>query len=169
MRISSAKWAGGELTLATSDPEAVRFALTFEPGDYAMTKAKKPRSKDANAMAWMLLDKIAAELRMSKEEVYRNTIRDIGGNTEMVCVKQEGLETLRRCWEKNGIGWQVETMPSKLPGCVNAVLYYGSSSYDTKQMSIFIDRLIQDCHALGLSTPDDDRIEALLEVWDAKQ
>lgn len=168
MRVTGAKWVGGELILTTTDPDAVRFAVAFEEGDYTITKAKKPRSKDANALAWLLIDRIAAALHMSKEEIYKNTIRDIGGNSEMVCVAENGLDKLKECWTKNGIGWQVDTMPARTPGYVWAILYYGSSSYDSRQMSILIDHLKQDCIALGLPLPDDDRINSLLEEWNGR-
>lgn len=165
MQITNAKWTAGKLELTTSDPEAIRFAIGFEEGNYEISKAKKKRSLDANAYAWTLINKLAETMRIGKDEIYRNTIRDIGGNSEIVCVKDEGLETLRRCWEKNGLGWQVETMPSKLKGCTNAILYYGSSSYDTHQMSVFIDRLVADCKALNIETMPPDKLAGLLDSW----
>lgn len=169
MRITEAVWSAGELHLKTSDPEAVRFAMGFKEGDYSLSKARKPRSTDANGLAWALLDKIAAEIRMGKDEVYRNTIRDIGGNTSYNLCRIDAYDDLKRVWEGKGLGWQCELMPSPVPGYVTACLTYGSSAFDTKQMSIFIDRLIQDCHALGIETPADERIESLLETWDGKQ
>lgn len=168
MKIDAATWSAGKLTLTTSDPEAVRFAIGFEPGEYQITKAKKKRSLDANAYAWVLIDKLAAALHMSKTEVYRNAIRDIGGNSEIYCGKEKAIDALCKQWEKTGIGWQAEIMPSKLPGCVNAILYYGSSAYDSKQMSIFIDRLKQDCESLGIEVEPDERIKSLLEAWEKK-
>ena len=121
MRISSAKWAGGELTLATSDPEAVRFALTFEPGDYAMTKAKKKRSLDANAYFFVLADKIAAATGIPKTEVYRHAIKEIGGNCDTVCVMEKAADALSDGWERNGLGWQTERQQRKITGCVIVV------------------------------------------------
>lgn len=169
MKITEAAWSAGKLILTTSDPEAVRFALGFEAGDYQIAKARKRRSLDANAYAWVLADKLAAALHMSKEEVYRNAIRDIGGNSEIVCVPEKAFETLKRCWTKNGLGWQIETMPSKLPGCVNAILYYGSSAYDSRQMAVLVDHLKQDCESLGIEVEPDERIKSLLEAWDGKK
>lgn len=165
MQITAAEWSAGKLTLTTSDPEALRFAIGFSAGEYSLAKAKKRRSLDANAYAWVLIDKIAAAMRLGKEEVYRNAIRDIGGNSEVVCVQEKALETLRRGWERNGVGWQVETTPSKLPGCVNAILYYGSSVYDTHQMSVLIDRLVQDAQALGIETLPPEKLRTMMEGW----
>ena len=67
-------------------------------------------------------------------------------------MQEQAADKLRQGWEHNGLGWVTETMPSKLEGCVNVVLYYGSSTYDTAQMSRLIDNVIQDCKAVGIET-----------------
>ena len=43
------------------------------------------------------------------------------------------------------------------------VLYYGSSVYDTKQMSALIDHIVQDCKALGIETKTPAEIMLLNE------
>lgn len=165
MRIDAARYESGQLILSTTDPEAIRFAYRFLAGEYSLKRQKKRRSLDANAYAWVLIDKIAAAMRLPKEEVYRNTLRDIGGNSETVCVLYQSVATLKRTWEHKGLGWQVDTMPSKLPGCTNAILYYGSSAYDTRQMSILIDRLVQDAKALDIETLPPNKLTAMIERW----
>lgn len=165
MRIDSARRQGDELCLTTKDPEAIRWLYTFKPGEYQITKTRKRRSLDANAMAWKLIGQIAAVTGMTTTEVYRETIRNIGGASEVVCVQNKALDTLVRVWEGKGLGWQAETFPSKTPGCTNVRLHYGSSAYDTKQMSIFIDRLIQDASSLGIDTMTDRERSLLLEEW----
>ena len=42
------------------------------------------RSLDANAYAWVLMDRLAEKLNESKENVYREFIKNIGGNSEIV-------------------------------------------------------------------------------------
>ncbi len=129
-------------------------------------KYRKKRSLDANSYAWTLIDKIASELGMSKIEVYRNAIKNIGGVSDIVCVMDEAVEKLRQGWEKHGLGWQTETMESKIPGCTNVILYYGSSVYDTKQMSQLIDNLVQDAKALGIETATPEEIARYKELWE---
>lgn len=128
---------------------------------------KKKRSLDANAYYWVLVDKLAPFVNLSKEEIYKHHIRNIGGNNDMVCVQDKGVETLCKGWQRNGIGWVTETMPSKLDGCTNVVLYYGSSTYDTAQMSRLIDLCVQDCKAVGIETMTPDELAALVERWGA--
>ena len=123
------------------------------------------RSLDANAYCWVLLDKIAEKMSVPKEDIYREAIRNIGGNSEVVCVKNGAVNKLRQGWERNGLGWQTETMPSKIEGCTNVILYYGSSVYDTEQMSRLLDNIIQDCKVLGIQTETPDKIREMKSLW----
>lgn len=125
----------------------------------------KRRSLDANALAWVLIDKLAQRLRISKAEVYRQTIRDIGGVSFTVCVPEKAVASLCDKWETNGLGWQAEAFASKIEGCRNVTLYYGSSTYDSEQMSQLIDHLMQDCEALGIPTATPEQIEEALKRW----
>ena len=165
MLVEAAAYEGGNLVLKTADAAARRFVFGFRAGEYELVKTKKRRSLDANAYAWVLVDKIASAIRLPKEEVYQNAIKGIGGVSDTVCVKDEAVVKLRQNWSKNGLGWQTETMPSKIAGCTNVVLYYGSSSYDAKQMGALIDRLIEDARALDIETMPPDRLEAMLSAW----
>lgn len=168
MRITDARWSAGELVLHTTDPEALRFALAFEPGEYEITKAKKRRSLDANAYFFVLVGKIAAATGIPKTEIYRNAVREIGGNSDVVCVLEQAADSLCSGWERNGLGWQTERMPSKIPGCVNVILYYGSSTYDTATMSRLIDHVVEDAKALGIETLPPDKLAAMIGEWDGQ-
>lgn len=136
-------------------------ALRETDVDIDLKKHRERRSKDSNAYAWVLIDKIASATQQDKEVVYREAIRSIGGVSETVCVKTEAVERLRRSWGHNGVGWSSEIMPSKIPGCTNVILYYGSSMYDTKQMSNLIEHLIQDAKDLGIETMTPEELARL--------
>ena len=123
------------------------------------------RSLDANAYAWVLMDRLAAVLKESKETVYREYIRHIGGNSETVCVKDGAVDRLCDGWRKNGLGWQTETFPSKIPGCTNVILYYGSSTYDTAQMSRLLDLIVRDCRDQGIPTETPDELARMAALW----
>ena len=133
----------------------------------------KGRSLDANAYCWVLIDKLAEKIcsaiRQPREEVkkqiYRNAVRDIGGVSETICVQNKAVDKIRQAWEIHGLGWQTETFPSKIDGCTNITMYYGSSVYDTAQMSRLIDSIVQDCNAVGIETMTPAELEALKEQW----
>lgn len=129
---------------------------------------RERRSLDANAYFFVLADKLAEKLHLTKEEVYRNAIKEIGGVSETVCVKTHAVERLCEGWSRNGIGWQAETFPSKIEGCTNVILYYGSSTYDTGQMSRLIENIVQDCQAVGIETRTPDEIANLLSMWEGR-
>ncbi len=129
--------------------------------DIEIKKYRKKRSLDANAYAWKLIDKIAKVMRLDKKQVYREAIRNIGGVSEVLCMQAAAVEKFCRSWAEHGIGWQTEVMPSKLEGCANVVVYFGSSTYDTKQMSALIEQLIQDAKALGIETLPPDELSRL--------
>jgi len=139
--------------------------LTGVPVAVKVTKQKKKRSLDSNAYFWILVDKLSQKLNISKEDIYRNAIRNIGGVSEVVCVRNDAVEKLRSGWEKNGIGWQTDTMPSKIAGCTNVVLYYGSSTYNQEQMTRLIDNIVQDCKAVGIETLTPIELARLTEGW----
>lgn len=126
---------------------------------------RRKRSLDANAYAWVLMDKLAARLRLSKAEVYREMIRNIGGVSETVCVQDKAVERLTSGWTRNGLGWFCETYPSKLAGCTNVTLYYGSSVYDTRQMSNLIDQIVTACKEQGIETATPAELELFKEEW----
>ncbi len=126
---------------------------------------KNKRSLDANAYCWVLIGKLAEKTGIKKSDIYRNAIREIGGNSETVCVQDKAVDKLVKGWECHGLGWQTETSKSKLDGCTNVTLYYGSSIYDTKQMSQLIDSIVQDCKAVGIETMTPQELQRLKDEW----
>lgn len=133
--------------------------------DAEFKKHRKKRSLDANAYAWVLIDKIAFATGIPKTEIYKGAIREIGGNSETVCVLADGAEMLKSSWESHGRGWMADITESKLDRCVNVVLYYGSSVYDTVQMTRLIDNLIQDAKSLNIETLPPYKLEEMMRCW----
>ena len=126
---------------------------------------RQKRSLDANAYSWVLIDRLAEKLNESKEAIYREYIKHIGGNSEIVCVKNNAVNRLCSGLQRNGLGWQTETFDSKIEGCTNVILYYGSSVYDTAQMSRLLDLIIQDCKEQGIPTETPNQIAELKARW----
>lgn len=169
-RVESLAYTRDGLALLTVSGGA-ELAELFDTwqGKQVEIKQKRPkRSLDANAYAWVLLDKLAEKLNRTKVEIYRMEIRSIGGVSETVCVRDVAVEKLIEGWTHNGLGWFADTMPSKIKGCTNVVLYYGSSTYDSKQMSALIDAIVQDCKSVNIETMTPDQIAALNAAWEEK-
>ena len=135
---------------------------------YAATikQYRKRRSKDANAFCWVLIGKLAIALRTSPEEVYRNAIREIGDNFEILPIRNDAVDRWREIWQSKGLGWVCETLgESKLDGYTNMVNYYGSSVYDTRQMSALIDCIVSECKEQDIPTETPEQRARFKREW----
>ena len=122
---------------------------------------REKRSLDANGYFFVLLDKLAEKLRLPKTELYQHFVKEVGGNTETVCVRNEAVDKLISGWGHNGLGWVSQTAPSKIAGCTNVILYYGSSTFDTAEMSRLIDLVVQECKQQGIETMTPEQLSRL--------
>ena len=150
--------------------KAMAIVRKLKPKAYDLTvkEHRKKRSLDANAYAWVLIGKLADAMRIPPTVVYNNAIQNIGGNYEVIPIREEAVDKFKEVWTKQGLGWPcVDMGPSKIQGYRNLRAYYGSSTYDTRQMSILIDALIQDCKALDIETLSEEKLSAMMEGWDA--
>lgn len=117
-----------------------------------VTPFSKKRSLTQNAYMWVLLGELASKLKITKDEAYKHFIKDYG-LYEVIPIKNEAVEMFNRCWTTKGIGWFTETLrESKLEGYTTLLVYYGSSSYDSNQMSKLVDAIVNDCQEVGIST-----------------
>lgn len=135
--------------------------------DYVLEikEKKKKRSLNANGYFWALCDKLAVKTGVAKTDIYRSYIKEIGGNSYTGCYIDSHIKGVCETWESYGLGWCAETYPSKIKGCTNVILYYGSSLYDTDQMSRLINLIVQDCKENDIPTLDDLEIERLCKEW----
>ena len=130
-------------------------------------KYKNKRSLDANAYMWVLISKLEEKLNISKDIIYKDAIRNIGVY-EVIPVKNEAVERFIEAWTKNGLGWVCETTKSKLEGYTNILAYYGSSTYNTAEMSRLIDFVVQECKQLNIETMSRTELDSLIESWGSK-
>ena len=130
-----------------------------------VSKFRKGRSLDANSYLWILCQKLAEKLNITKEEVYREHIKHIG-QFVILPIKEEAAETFILRWGMKGIGWVCEILDDcKLPGFKKIIAYYGSSTYDTLEMSKLIDNIVQDCKDQDIETLPPNELESLKEAW----
>lgn len=173
--VNGARWQqdsdGAWLCLRVQSPtSAMTICDEMKPDkQYVAQIKRKGRSLDANAYCWVLMDKLAAHYGATKEGIYQEEIRQIAGVSDIVCVQEKAADELMRRWSGRGIGWMAEKELSKLHGCVNVTLWYGSSTYDTEQMSRLIDRVVEDCREAGIETMTPQQLAALKSQWGEAQ
>lgn len=127
-------------------------------------KYRKKRSLDANAYCWVLINKLAKKLNLKTIEVYKKAIYEVGVR-EIVPVKNEAVERYKEIWQNNGMGWICETMPSRLDGYTNVIAWYGSSVYDSKEMSRLVDSIVEECKLQNIETMTPSELGRLKEAW----
>ena len=170
LRFEAADWTkdrnGYGIILYTKDAAAAQaFLDSMELGkkySAELAEVKNRRSLDANAYCWVLIGALSEALGRPRDEIYRHYIREIGVS-DVVCIKSEAAETMQAAWCKHGLGWLTDAFPSKLPGCTNVILYYGSSTYDTAQMARLIDLIVEDCKEQGIETATPAELALLKE------
>ena len=134
--------------------------------DLEVKEHRKKRSLDANAYAWVLINKIADALRITPIEIYRQAIQNVSGNYEIIPIKAEAAAHFKQVWEAQGLGWPcVDMGKSKLDGYRNLRAYYGSSTFSVQQMQVLIDNLVQDCRALDIEVKSDEEIASIMGAW----
>ena len=139
--------------------------------DIEIKKHREKRSRNANAYCWTLCEKIAdklsdTDIKQNKDAVYREAIRQIGVYKDFPDMTQDLAKTLCEAWGRLGTGWVTEQVDYDQTGeLVTVRCYYGSSQYNTKQMSRLIDSLVQDCKALGIPTDTPEEIEKIKSLW----
>ena len=167
LNITKAKVLPGGLMLFT-ETNFGAFVYNFKPGEYELKKKPKKRSLDANSYAWVLINKIAEKVGIEKDRVYQGAIRNTGGVSDVVRIKNEALKQFRSGWEFRGVGWQTEVLQENDDGTTDVIVYYGSSTYNSKQMSTLINQLVNTAHDLDIETEDPNYIESMLKQWEGK-
>jgi len=126
------------------------------------------RSLDSNSYCFILCQKIAETINSTKELVYQKIIKEVG-QFELMPIKNEAVERWQKVWDGKGLGWFSEVLEdSKLPGYKKIISYYGSSVYDTKEMSLLINEIVSQCKELNIETMTPIELQRLNEAWGGK-
>lgn len=132
--------------------------------NFEIKEHKTKRSLNANAYAWTLIGKIANVIGNTKEEVYKEYIKN-KGIYRIITIDEKAAPTFIKVWEDRGLGWLCERSETKIAGLVDVIAYYGTSSYNTKQMASFIDYIVQEAKDLDIETLPPNEIERLKTSW----
>lgn len=113
---------------------------------------RQKRSLSQNAYMWVLLNKLASVLNDKVENIYRHFVEDYGVK-DYILIQDDAVEEMQNRWEKKGIGWFTKVMrKGKIDGTTTMIVYYGSSSYNSKEMSKLIDAVIEECENNDIPT-----------------
>lgn len=152
----------GELPAGVNDIAGAKLTVMVK-------KYRKKRSLDANAYSWVLLDKMAKVIGSTSEEIYEEMLRRYGYPLYDEDEKPVIISL------KSGIDISALDIHLKLigEGHVQDKLFKhykvirGQSTYDTKEMSTFIDGIVSEAKELGIETLTPYELERMKAAWKA--
>lgn len=113
---------------------------------------RQKRSLSQNAYMWSLVNELSIKLNRPREEIYKSYIKDYGVY-EIVAVNNKAVDRLVSNWCKNGLGWFSNILgESSIKEVTKIMLYYGSSTYNSKEMTRLLDAIIEDCKLYNIDT-----------------
>ena len=107
------------------------------------------------------INALAEKLGDKSENIYKTFIRDYGVR-DVILLQNKVVDEFLTRWTKKGMGWFAEPLrKGKIDETTTMLVYYGSSTYNTKEMARLIDGVIQECEEQGIPTLTDDQFEKL--------
>lgn len=167
-----AKWHGRPYHDVTTGKWLLTFETVELPDIFDKTRDKdlnleikqhrNHRSKDANALLWECIGRLAMALRADKWDIYLLMLRRYGQYTYIV-VPPNAVEMVARQWRECEVIGDINI--NGRDG-VQMLCYYGSSTYDTKQFSILLDGVISEMKEIGLTAPTSEDMRRSIEEWE---
>ena len=163
----SKDWQTGkfQITFTVNEPSAineVNFIQSCEKLNLKAVKHREKRSLDANAYAWVLMQKIAEAIHSDKWTVYLEMLKKYRRDFTFVICKEKAIDKLKELYrtcvdlgEVNVNGTEGHQMQ----------VFFGSSTFDTKAMSVFIDGIVSECKELGIETMTPAELEQMKGMW----
>ena len=122
---------------------------------YEIKEHKQKRSLSQNSYAWVLINELANKMRMSKEDMYIQLLEDYSQ-----CL----MIPVEKGKKPNGYFKYYKYIATTNINGKEADYYKvfkGSSEFNTEEMGIFLDGIIQECKQLGIETLTPEEIEVM--------
>lgn len=159
-------WQTGQfnITFTINEPSAVNEIEHIQACEKLSIRAVKHRQKrslDANAYAWVLMQKIAEVNETDKWSVYLEMLGSYGVFTHII-VKPSVVDKVKEEWR--AVKELGEVNVNGRTG-IQLQCYFGSSTYDTKEMATLIDGIVQEAKELGIETLPPHELERMKAEW----
>ena len=162
----SRDWQTGQwnITFTMNEASTINEVNNIQSCEKLSIKAVKHRNKrslDANAYCWVILQKIAEVLHQDKWNVYLEMLGKYGVFTHII-VKPNVVDKVKEEWRTvKELG---EVSVNGMTG-IQLQCYFGSSTYNTKEMSVLIDGIVYEAKELGIETLPPDELERMKIEW----
>ncbi len=125
--------------------------------DVEIKQHRNKRSHNANSYAWHLIGEIASVLNSDKDSIYQIMLKRYGVSDVIPIANEVPI----KCYFKY---YDIESNNGKYTWYK---VYKGSSQYDTKKMSVFINGIVSECKEMDIPTKEDREIEELIKDWES--
>lgn len=152
------------LSVSSNNLEILNELSNVDKVNVEITRWRKKRTLDSNAYMWQLIKQISERTDVEPKAIYRDAISCL--DTYYVFpLKDEIIDRFEEDWKSKGDGWFCERFESKFKGYTNVRAYYGSSQFDTKQMSKLVDLIVEEAKQWGIETLPPKELESLKASW----
>ena len=130
---------------------------------YEIKEYKEKRSLDANAYYWHLINEMSNILKLGKEELHRKMLKEYGQVMIVPLTLKQNPEGYFKYFEKYKKGKinNVEVILYKV--------YKPSSEMNSKEFSILLDGLVQECREMDIPTLEDLKIKKMIEEMEKER
>ena len=127
--------------------------------DIEIKKYRAKRSLNSNAYCWKLCTEIANVMRADKDEIYLLMLKRYGQNEVISLLATIDIKPYLKYYEEFG----ESVLNNKT--FKHYKVYKGSSEFDSKEMSIFIDGIVSEAKLLNIPTLEDMQIMEMNKQW----
>lgn len=162
---TSHNWETGRLRVMfelNEAPESINDVASCEKLSIKAEKYREKRSLDANAYCWVLLQKLAEASKSDKWTIYLQCLQRYSRAFTHVIVKESAVDRMKELYRTC-----VDLGEVTVNGQTGHQLqvYYGSSTFNSKEMSVFLDGIISECKELGIETMTPAEVERVKAAW----
>lgn len=126
----------------------------------SLKQFREKRSHNANSFLWHLCNQLGNKMRISKEEVYFNLLRNYGQSEIVSVVSKADVKGILKYYDEVGEGF---VGGKKF---IHYKAYRGSSEYDTYEMSVLLDGTVCEAKEQGLQVYSASELDLLKREWD---
>ena len=157
----------GRITLSIdipnkTDVKALQDLTGVDLLELSLTEYKPKRSLTSNATLWLLLQRLAVKLGTSKDELYLEFLKRYGTFTHVI-VKPKAVDAIKKEW-KAVVDLGEVTVNGQVG--IQLQLYFGSSTFNSKEFSHLLQGVIDECEEQGLETITSKEFDRLIKSID---
>jgi len=122
---------------------------------YEIKERREKRSLSQNNYAWKLITELGNVMRIDKEEMYLHCLEHYGQREIVSIASKINPNGYFKYFKPVGKG------NVKGREFTHYMIFKGSSEFDKREMSIFLDGIIQECENVGIPTLTKNEIERM--------